>query len=40
MSQLNVLSTENINIYKKFKLDNGNLYIDNEKNRYRNIWCW
>lgn len=31
MSQLNVLSTENINIYKKFKLDNGNLYIDNEK---------
>ena len=31
MSQLNVLSTENVSTYKKFKLDDGNLYMDNEK---------
>ena len=31
MSQLNVLSTENVTTYKKFKLDDGNLYMDNEK---------
>ena len=31
MSQLNVLSTENVTTYKKFKLDDGHLYMDNEK---------
>ena len=31
MSQLNVLSTENVSTYKKFKLDDGNLYMDNKK---------
>lgn len=31
MSQLNVLSTENISSYHKFKLQDGNLYLNNKR---------
>ena len=31
MSQLNVLSTENISTYNKFKLQDGNLYMNNKR---------